>query len=100
MPPKTDGLAVLCRTTSLTDQGWLNMIEMRRQAIKLHLDTFTLKTLGQVECLQTENIVHAIRDRSSECVPGEFDLNTQGIFRVAPWNSRVLNQRESRGLNY
>jgi len=100
MPPKTDGLAVLCRTTPLSDQEWLDTIETRRQAIKPHLDTFTLSTLGQVKCLQLENITHAISDNSPECVGGEFDLNTQGIFRIAPWNSRVLNQRESRGLNY
>lgn len=93
MPSTKDALELLCRKTPLSDQDWLELIERRREDIRPHLGTFTLSTLGRVECLKTESFTHAIRDNSPECVGGsEFDLNTQGIF-CTRYGSRIETGR-------
>lgn len=95
MPPSTKGLKLLTRTMPLSDQEWLDLIEARRELIKPHLDTFTLKTLGEVKCLRSDNYCHKIGFNSPEVASGEFNLSTQGIFR-SNYRNRVLDQRKYR----
>ena len=88
MSPNQEGLRLLFRATPITDEDWLNLVEARKQLIKPHLDTFTLLTFGQTGCLENGTFLHSINMDSPECVGGEFDLNTLGIFRYN-WESKI-----------
>lgn len=80
--PSTQGLEMLIRQNPLTDQEWFDLIEGRRKLIKPHLDSFTLKELGSLPCLNSEGgSLHELGwDISKTKGDERFSLKTQGIF--------------------
>lgn len=86
--PSTKGLGMFVRKSQLSDEEWLNLIEVRRELIKPHLNSFTLPELGSLECLRRETFKHMLRlDISTTTGDERFSLKTQGIFRVQPWSA-------------
>jgi hypothetical protein len=88
--PTTEGIGLLCRKNPLSDEEWYRLIEARRSLIKPHLDSFTLRELGEVKCLEQEgpNRLHSLQvGFLPEVVTGDerFSLRTQGIF-YHPWS--------------
>lgn len=79
--PNTTGLDLLARKKTLTTGEWHQLIEARRLLIKPHLNSFTLRELGDLECLRTETFMHSLRIDSPTITGDErFSLKTQGIF--------------------
>lgn len=76
-------------------EEWCELVEARRCLLRPHLDTFTLSTLGRLECLRREvSFSHSIFVDSPKCESsgGRFSLDTQGIFE-APQSSRIVTGR-------
>lgn len=104
------GLDLLVRKSSLTEADWVDLTEARRQLIKPHLSSFTLPTLGSLECLITvkddgsSGPRHSIQD-DTDTTTGDkrFSLKTQGLFEPCelcdgPWYFKEFGTREMWGL--
>jgi len=86
--PSTTGLKLLVRKSQLTNKDWIALVEARQKFIKPHLDSFTLIMLGQLECLRMEHYQHDLAlDGPSIQSPEGFSLETQGIFRIQPFDA-------------
>ncbi|MDO8591550.1 MAG: hypothetical protein Q7R60_01320 [bacterium] len=75
------GAELLLRTSAISDSEWRQLLESRRLLLKKSLDKFSLKTLGDVECLSSESHQHEINWDNPEVVTHDgLGLDTQGIF--------------------
>lgn len=87
--PSANGLDVFVRKNQPNDEEWFGLIEARRALIAPHLDSFTLRELGSLECLRSEiSFTHKLAiDAPVITGDSRFSLKTQGIFRVQPWSA-------------
>ena len=89
----TDRIKTFLRTTGLEKNEWLQLIEDRRQRIKPHLASFTLGTIGEIDCLRGgPGAASTYRiDWSDPARIGDEDytLKTRGIFFPQPRNRMV-----------
>ena len=85
--PNNDGIELLTRKETLTDEEWLALLEARRKLIKPYLKTFTLSTLGKLECLRSElSFTHDLQMDFPEIKAEDgLSLETQGTFRAQPY---------------
>jgi len=89
--PTTKGIELLVRKDPISDEEWYSLIEARRSLIKPHLNLFSLRELGNIQCLEQEGptFLHGLYAPFSDtpAVTGDtrFSLKTQGIF-YHPWS--------------
>lgn len=97
----TKGFEVLAlRNTPLSAQEWCQLIEARASSIKPYLDSFTLSTLGKLECLGPSAVFRHSLVKDAPVVSNEGDssvsLETQGIF-VCPESGVQYSGDVSKG---
>lgn len=82
LPRQKRAFALLVRQEPPTDEEWLELLEARRVLIRPHFDSFTLPTLGHLECLYNEMpFTHRLPNDAPTLTGDEgFSLETQGIF--------------------
>lgn len=80
-----DNLQVLVRKTPLKDKDWEMLIEGRLDEIRPHLDSISLRRIGDIIIAgkgktPEEQSAHSIRSDHPQVVGHEFSLETQGFF--------------------
>jgi len=77
---KGNGLAILARRDSLTEQDWVMLVGARLDMIQPHLRDMTLKTIGDIRMIHDYFGTHDLRRDQPEVNGGKFNLDTRGIF--------------------
>ena len=86
--PRHEGLELFIRNTLLSQEEWVKALETRCWLVKPYLNEFTLDKLGNVKALHSEGFPREINTWGPAVVSypqNEFDLGTQGIFGIQPW---------------
>ncbi len=78
--PSTKGLELLVRKTKPDYGEWLELLEARRVLLGPHLNSITLRKLGDIECLRSENSATRIGFARPLVGDKRFSLETQGVF--------------------
>ena len=82
--PNSDGLRFFVRKMVLDHEGWLKLLEARRQLIKPHLDKIPLTKLSKLPCLKREYVLCDMAYSSLQNTGDpRFSLETHGIFELA-----------------
>ena len=85
-------LPVLTRTTPLTEEEWIEIINARVEKLKRHLDSMTLGKISDVKCLRSEiSSWHELSYDQPEVESETFTLDSQGIFSFS-YRSRVTEK--------
>lgn len=85
--PSTKSIEIFARQHPLTSDDWIQLVENRRELIKPHLDSFSLPTLGSLECLKIEHWMGKLGHETKTSGDERFSLKTQGIFFLQPHNA-------------